>query len=85
MSTLDTVKELVSQLTDKPAAELTAETKFGDDLGLDSLTGLQLLFDCELKFQLVLDDVDGKTIPTDIGGLVVLIDHHLAAPRTITA
>lgn len=84
MTTLADLKKIVAELCDDEPDGLTADSKFRD-MGIDSLTGLELLFMVETKWQVVFDDIGPDNMPATIGGLAALIDTRLAAARARTA
>ncbi len=72
------VKELVSFQLEVRIEMLTKETNFIDDLGMDSLDGVELVMALEEEFDLIIDDRYAETFHT-IGDVVKHIEEQLNA------
>lgn len=71
MGTLELIKEYVNRHTDNPPENLALESKL-DEIGLDSLALLELMFEVEDKYGINLPN-DVK-MPGTVGQLVELVE-----------
>lgn len=71
MGTLELIKEYVNRHTDNPPENLALESKL-DEIGLDSLALLELMFEVEDKYGINLPN-DVK-MPETVGQLVELVE-----------
>jgi acyl carrier protein len=53
---IDTLRELVADVLDIPAAEIGDDTDFVNELGLDSLMALEVMVVLEQRFGVTLED-----------------------------
>lgn len=86
MSNADRIKRIISRHPDigvVPSA-LNNDTRFGDHLGADDLVLLDLTYELEEEFAIVLDDRDQFST---VGELIALIEQKLEdkLPRTAVA
>jgi len=73
LSTFDRVKKVVAEITAVSEDEITPLTSFGDDLGADSLTMVELVMALEEEFGIDISEEDAKKITT-VGEAVSFID-----------
>ncbi len=71
METLELIKEYISRHVDNPPENLTLESRL-NEIGLDSLALLQLLFEVEDKYGVHLPN--NVPMPETVGQLVELIE-----------
>jgi acyl carrier protein len=70
------VIETIAKTTHKPAESITAESTF-EQIGVDSLDGIQILFALEQEFDISIPDEEAKKIravPDVVAGVQALID-----------
>ncbi len=63
-TTLDRVKKVVVDRLKREEAEVTEEASFIDDLGADSLDGVDLVIGFEDEFEIQIPDEDAEQIRT---------------------
>lgn len=73
------VKEIISNVTGIPAADIADGAHYRDDLDLDSLSLLEIGVDVDYEFKLGLPEEELQTIQT-IQETVELVLQHEAAP-----
>jgi len=73
LSTFDRVKKVVAEITAVSEDEINPLTSFGDDLGADSLTMVELVMALEEEFGIDISEEDAKKITT-VGEAVSFID-----------
>jgi acyl carrier protein len=73
METLDTLKELLSEVAAIEPSTVTRDSNFVDDLGFDSVDNVELLMSVEEVFGIMVDDYALETILT-VGNAVDYID-----------
>ncbi|MBP1918821.1 acyl carrier protein [Youngiibacter multivorans] len=57
------VREILAKELNIPADEITMESNFSDDLGIDSLDLVQLVMELEEAFDITIDDAEAiKTV-----------------------
>ena len=71
------VKKIIVDQLGVEEAEVTAEAKFIDDLGADSLDTVELVMALEEEFGIEIPDEDAEKIAT-VGDAVRYIDEHAA-------
>ena len=64
MSTFDRVKKVVVEQLDVAEDEVTPQASFVDDLGADSLDGVELVMGLEEEFDVEIPDEDAEKITT---------------------
>lgn len=69
------VINLVSEALGKPAAEITEESRFVEDLGADSLDNVELVIDFEKKFNIEIPDEKATEI-VSVGDAIKHIKAH---------
>lgn len=77
MSTLDKVREVISNQTGWKPEEIGLEHKLEDDLGVDSLDQAELAMSFETDFNIDIPDEEAEKIKT-VDDAVQLIDKKLA-------
>jgi len=75
-STFQILKGFLQERTEIDPAKITPDATL-EDLGIDSLMQLELLFEFEEKLTISLPDVEDR--PKTIGDLVSLVEQHLGA------
>ena len=68
----DLLKEIIAEVLNVDAAEITAETTFVDDLGADSLDVFQIIMGIEEEFKIQIPQEKVEKIST-VGEAVALI------------
>ena len=70
------VKDVITQVTGIPVDQITDEASFIDDLGLDSLTLLEIGVDVDFQFSLNVPDEELKELGT-VNQTVVFVQQRL--------
>jgi acyl carrier protein len=70
------VKQMVADIADVSADEISDTTKFGDDLGLDSLRALELMVAVDRKYRIKIPEQEFTHIGT-INDAVAAVQRHL--------
>ena len=73
----DLLKEIIDQVLNVDAAEITADTTFVDDLGADSLDVFQIIMGVEEKLNIEVDTDAAEKLST-VGDAVELIKKTVA-------
>ncbi|SFH62180.1 acyl carrier protein [Pseudobutyrivibrio sp. OR37] len=73
----DLLKEIIAEVLNVDAAEITAETTFVDDLGADSLDVFQIIMGVEEKLNIEVDTDAAEKLST-VGDAVELIKKTVA-------
>lgn len=73
-ASLQILRDFLQERTDIDPAKIVPEATL-EDLGIDSLTQLELLFEFEEKLHINLPNVDER--PATIGELIALVEAHL--------
>jgi acyl carrier protein len=76
--TLETLRELIASTLGVPVAELRPQTRLDEDLALDSLDRLQLVFDVEERFGVAIPD-GAPIVNQTLADLAELLDRQLSA------
>lgn len=75
-NTLDLIKDYLKQHTDNPPEALTAESRL-DEIGIDSLGRLELIFELEEKYNIsVPQDIP---MPETVGKLIEIVEKYKPA------
>ncbi|WP_130865301.1 acyl carrier protein [Acidipropionibacterium timonense] len=74
---LSDLADIVNDITGVDQAEVTAEKSFTDDLDVDSLSMVEIIYDCEEKFGVEIPDEESKNLKT-VGDAVAYIAAHQA-------
>ena len=73
----DLLKEIIAEVLNVDAAEITADTTFVDDLGADSLDVFQIIMGVEEKLNIEVDTEAAEKLST-VGDAVDLIKKTVA-------
>lgn len=73
MTTIEKVKDLISQQLNKPVDEITEDKEVVKDLGADSLDVVEMLMNLEEEFNITVPEEDAVNIKT-VGDIVKIID-----------
>ena len=73
----DLLKEIIAEVLNVDAAEITAETTFVDDLGADSLDVFQIIMGVEEKLNIEVDTDAAEKLST-VGDAIELIKKTVA-------
>ena len=73
----DLLKEIIAEVLNVDAAEITTETTFVDDLGADSLDVFQIIMGVEEKLNIEIDTEAAEKLST-VGDAVELIKKTVA-------
>ena len=73
----DLLKEIIAEVLNVDAAEITADTTFVDDLGADSLDVFQIILGVEEKLNIEVDTEAAEKLST-VGDAVELIKKTVA-------
>ena len=73
----DLLKEIIAEVLNVDAAEITTDTTFVDDLGADSLDVFQIIMGVEEKLNIEVDTEAAETLST-VGDAVELIKKTVA-------
>ena len=74
----DLLKEIIAEVLNVDAAEITAETTFVEDLGADSLDVFQIIMGVEEKLNIEVDTEAAEKLST-VGDAVELIKKTVAS------
>jgi acyl carrier protein len=80
LSPLALIQEALRPYTDANLEGLNSETRF-IDIGIDSLTMAELLFELEDRLGVTLDD--SADIPQTVGQVMALVQSHLPAAAQV--
>lgn len=64
MSVFETIKEIIVEVLDVPAGEITLEASFADDLEADSLDIVEMLMLLEEKYDIEIPDETAEKMKT---------------------
>lgn len=78
-STFKILRDFLQERTEIDPTKITPEATL-EELGIDSLMQLELLFEFEEKLEISLPDVEDR--PKTIGDLVSLVEQHLGTLPT---
>ena len=70
------VKRLIAEITEKEPEEITDTASFGEDLGIDSLTGMEIMLAIDVKLKTNLPDQEFAKMK-NVNDVVDLIQKHL--------
>jgi len=77
MALFDEVKNIIVEQLHVPAEKVTAEAKFIEDLGADSLDTVELIMAFEEKFEIEIPDEDAQKLET-VGKAMEYLEKKLA-------
>ena len=76
---------IVSEMIGTPADEITCDTTLQDDLGYDSLDGVETIMEIEEEFDIEIPDGDvNENLTWTVGMVVDYVNKRLNAPRSPT-
>jgi len=79
MSTLDKVRDIIAEvLEDVEAADIKAESRFGEELDVHSMDMVEMMYAVEETFDISTEDWDMENLKT-VGDVVTRIEAGLAA------
>ena len=67
--------DIVNDITGVEQSEVTEEKAFTDDLDVDSLSMVEIIYSCEEKFGVEIPDEESKNLRT-VGDAVKYIEDH---------
>ena len=67
--------DIVNDITGVEQSEVTEEKAFTDDLDVDSLSMVEIIYSCEEKFGVEISDEESKNLRT-VGDAVKYIEDH---------
>ena len=67
--------DIVNDITGVKQSEVTEEKAFTDDLDVDSLSMVEIIYSCEEKFGVEIPDEESKNLRT-VGDAVKYIEDH---------
>ena len=70
------VKRLIAEITEREPEEITDTALFGDELGIDSLTGMEIMLAIDVKLKTNLPDQEFAKMK-NVNDVVALIQQHL--------
>ena len=70
------IKRVIANITNLPADEIADSASYQDDLGLDSLSALEVVIDVEYEFQFKVPEDEVAAIRT-VEDTVRLVQRHL--------
>ena len=70
------VKRLIAEITEREPEEITDSASFGEDLGIDSLTGMEIMLAIDVKLKTNLPDQEFAKVKT-MNDVVALVQQHL--------
>ena len=71
----DKLREIIAEVLNVDADEITMETTFVDDLGADSLDVFQIIMGIEEEFDIEISNEDAEKIAT-VGDAINYIEEH---------
>jgi len=76
----ETVRESVNRITGIPTTEINDDSSFRDDLGLDSLSALEVMVDVEYAFKITVGEERLQAIQT-VRDTITVVQEYLAAAK----
>lgn len=74
-NTLDLITDYLKRHLDDPPEEITPESRL-EDIGVDSLAGIELIFDLEEEYGITIPDE--VPMPETVGGLIEIVEKYKA-------
>jgi acyl carrier protein len=71
------IQELVASVTEREAGEVAADARFKEDLGVDSLLGIELMLLIDKKFGIEIPDEEFEQLLT-VNEAVPVVQRYLA-------
>jgi acyl carrier protein len=78
-----TIRESVARITGIPSDEILDTSRYREDLGLDSLSSLEVVIDLEYAFKIKVPESQIQTIAT-VQDTILVVQEHLAAGPAAT-
>lgn len=76
----DTVRAIVATITEREPSEISESAHFVDDLGIDSLSAIELMVTVNRRYRIQILDEEFLSI-TSVSDAVAAVQRHLAADR----
>jgi acyl carrier protein len=76
----DTIRESVNRITGIAPAEITDSSNYREDLGLDSLSALEVMVDIEYAFKIKVPEERLQSIQT-VQDTITVVQEYLGAVR----
>lgn len=76
----DTVRDSVNRITGIPKSDIHDESSFREDLGLDSLSALEVMVDVEYAFKIKVSEERLQNIQT-VRDTIVVVQEYLGAVK----
>lgn len=80
MTTFERVRNVLAGEFDRAAESVTVEARLVEDLGMDSLDRIELVFAIEDEFRIQVDEMDVKDLAT-VGEIVTFVDSAKVGPK----
>lgn len=77
----DTIRESVNRITGIAPSDINESSNYREDLGLDSLSALEVMVDIEYAFKIKVPEERLQTIQT-VQDTITVVQEYLAAVRT---
>jgi len=77
----DTIRDSVNRITGVSPAEINDSSRYREDLGLDSLSALEVMVDIEYAFKIKVPEERIQTIQT-VQDTINLVQEYLGAVKT---
>jgi len=77
----DTIRDSVNRITGVSPAEINDSSRYREDLGLDSLSALEVMVDIEYAFKIKVPEERIQTIQT-VQDTIDLVQEYLGAVKT---
>jgi acyl carrier protein len=77
----DTIRDSVNRITGVPPADINDSSSYRNDLGLDSLSALEVMVDIEYAFKIKVPEERLQTIQT-VQDTINVVQEYLGAVKT---
>ncbi|HEX4346306.1 MAG TPA: acyl carrier protein [Vicinamibacterales bacterium] len=77
----ETIRQSVNRITGIPPGEIKDTSSFREDLGLDSLSALEVMVDIEFAFKIKVSEERLQAVAT-VQDTIDVVQEYLAAART---
>ncbi len=74
------VKSLIAEIAELPEEEIEGDALFGEDLGIDSLMGLEIIAAVEKKYRIEIPEENLRRVKT-LNDTTALVEEYLEASR----